>query len=122
MPALRDIARDPALSDLRLEGVRIAFQTLSHRFLPLLLVFQVVVAVVAIAIFAKFTIGKAVAIQLQALGFRTVTGFPLSGQVLCRQGREAAVAADRDRLCHRTVLMLLLLMLLLCETGQHFFR
>ena len=51
------------VTNLWLEGSGVSLQTLLDCFLPLLLVIKVVVAVVAVAIEAKFAIGEAITVS-----------------------------------------------------------
>ena len=113
MPSLRDVTRDPSLSDLGLEGVRVPLETLLHRLLSLLLVIPVVAAVAAVAVFAELTVREAVTVQLEALRLGAVARLPLARQVL-RQDRGdtrptagAAARADGHNLARRTVQQLL---------------
>lgn len=71
----------PALADLGMESERVAVQAGLDGLLPLLLVRQVVVAVVAVAAVAELPTRKAVAVQLQALRLGAVARLPGPGVV-----------------------------------------
>uniref|UniRef100_A0A147BCK3 Putative secreted protein n=1 Tax=Ixodes ricinus TaxID=34613 RepID=A0A147BCK3_IXORI len=74
-----------ALAYLWSECVGVPLQASRDSLLPLLFMFQVVKAVVAVAAVAELAICKAVAVQLEALRFGAVAGLPRPGVVLSRR-------------------------------------
>lgn len=60
------------LTDFRVESVWIAFETQLDCQRPFLFVFEVVVALYTITVLTEFAVCEAVAVQLEALAFRTV--------------------------------------------------
>lgn len=69
-----------------LECVRISFEANFYRLLALVLAFQRIEALLAIAILTELATGKAVAIQFQALGFCAVA--MLSTSISCERAIE----------------------------------
>lgn len=75
------------LSNFRPEGMRVPFQAVLDRPLPVLLVQYIIEAVHAIAQVAELAVRKTIAVQLQTLRLSAVAGLPGSDPV-CLQIRD----------------------------------
>lgn len=65
-------------ADFRPKSVRISLQTSLYSSVAVFFILQIVETIHTITHVAKFTVGKAVAVKLQTLRFRAVTGFSRS--------------------------------------------
>ena len=90
------------LSDLPPERVRIPHETILNGSLAMLLVFQIIEAVHAIALVAELSVGEAVAVELQALRLGAIAWLsgphPVRFQIECLSGdRNDGVVVYRFR-------------------------
>lgn len=84
MPSLGNVATASAFADLRMERVRVAFETLTYCFLAIFFVIQIVEAVYAITHVAEFAVREAITVQFQALRFGAVAWLTLTRRVVRR--------------------------------------